>query len=125
MEKERLSATERRIAELFFISAKGSFNYSDIMEEFGISHAMVGKDIKYFRNVLGVPIESANGRSGGLRLYGSWSAHSKKLKQEQRETILFLIEQNDGKIRKVLISIIKDFSDSLLAEQLLKQYKEA
>ena len=41
-----------------------------------------------------------------------------------RETILFLIEQNDGKIRKVLISIIKDFSDSLLAEQLLKQYKE-
>lgn len=122
MKGKRLNHNERRLAELFFISAKREFNYIDLMEEFNVSHATVGRDIEYLRDVLGVPIKSSDGRYGGLMIYGTWSAWSKKMVKEQRDTILYLVSIHDGKTREVLISIMKDFGDSILAEELKRKY---
>ena len=122
METKKLNSSERRLAEVFYISEKREFNYDDLMLEFDISHATAGRDIKYIRDTLGVPIMSSSGRCGGLMIYGTWSVLSKKMTKEQRDTIIYLVGIHEGDVKRVLISIMRDFGDIIVAEKMQREF---
>ena len=99
-----LSATERREELRWFLSEKRFVRVQDIMNEFSIGRCTALRDLEVLSEF--TPIETVQGKGGGIRVADGWYADRRYLNKAQEALLKSLYPGLQPEQQKVMESIL-------------------
>ena len=106
-----LTATERRLDIVLYLSQMREVHYNELIARYNVSAPVIRRDLNYIEDILRVPITRKRGRAGSVMISNSeWSIYQKHLNRNQEELIKKIILTLNGSERSIMQSVLNDFA---------------